>query len=342
MYGRLLFEWVDVGQALLNLDPDLWIDPAPLIEASSTLESAVVEAELEDEDPTQWHPVTDPLVLDLMGLEDLADSGSIKYAGDGGYEPVGPEYCWAWPKGKGWPLGDCDDGDECTRDECVSSPGIWGFVGVCWHWFLPGHQCSSDGNPCTDDICWRQCFDIGPGPYQCWSGCTHWPIDDGAECPDDGNVCTDDFCDYGACTHPAHGTSQECDDGDPCTLDDHCEDATCVGTEINCYDGDPCTYDDCADGVCVNTPNTAECEGDGNQCTDDVCDGGVCTHPPRSGSCNDGNPCTENDTCTGGTCAGTPKDCNDGNPCTDDVCDSGLCTYPPNSNPCDDGDPCTV
>ncbi|MGB2985429.1 MAG: hypothetical protein WBE26_06055 [Phycisphaerae bacterium] len=121
VYGRLMFEWVDVGHALLNLDPDLWIDPAPLIEASPMLEDAVAEAQLEDEDPTQWHPATDPLVLEIMGIEpppDMPADAGFNKRGDDGAVPHGATSHCPRPKSFIYCPGGCYDGNPCTKDYC--------------------------------------------------------------------------------------------------------------------------------------------------------------------------------------------------------------------------------
>jgi hypothetical protein len=61
----------------------------------------------------------------------------------------------------------------------------WG--GVCTG--LPnGTACTTDGNPCTNDVC---AFDV----------CVHTAVANGAACTSDGDACTSDTCISGSCAN---------------------------------------------------------------------------------------------------------------------------------------------
>ena len=98
-------------------------------------------------------------------------------------------------------------------------------------------------------------------------------------------------------------------------LDDDCNGQIDEGSD--CGDGSLCTTDACANGACVNLPNTA--------------------------SCTDGDSCTTADQCAGGSCVGGKAlGCDDANPCTTDACNPLVgCSHAGNSGPCEDGDTCT-
>jgi len=236
----------------------------------------------------------------------------------------------------------CDDGNDCTQDECLGQDG-------CGHVALSEVECK-DGNPCTAaDVCKD-------------GVCTGSPV----VC-DDSNPCTDDECDgKGGCLFSAN--SAGCDDLDACTVGDVCKDSECHGYPVNCdcatdadcgalEDGDLCNGTLFCDttGIpyqCRVEPSTVvECsvpEGPDAICLEAVCDPatGKCgTAPAHEGfPCEEGNLCSASDTCKGGICtAGQPVNCNDGNGCTDDACSPGQgCIHSNNAMPCSDGDACTV
>jgi len=159
---------------------------------------------------------------------------------------------------------DCDDGNTCTQNSCVSQ--------ACFTLPIPGccdtdADCDDD-NACTDDIC-----DDG----ECRS------TDNLAPCTD-GNSCTTcDTCLAGVCS----GDAIDCDDANDCTVD-QCADgicenlympgAGCCDEDQDCGDSDPCTEDRCDDlGRCENVL-VPDC------CSDDL-------------QCQDSDPCTA-DTCS--------------------------------------------
>ena len=256
---------------------------------------------------------------------------------------------------------DCDDGVNCTLDECLDS--------VCVN--TPDATFCDNGLFCDGLESCDPVAGCQPGTAPCIGQTCDENNDDccerNADC-DDGDACTIDSCDpdIGCLYIPL-----ECDDNNLCTHDDCDPVAGCVNTPVNCDDNNLCTDDDC-DPVagCVNMPNDLNscddgdaCNGgelcvggichagtpldcdDVNLCTDDDCDPLVgCVNSPNDGSsCDDGDVCNGDETCLGGICqAGTPADCDDMNPCTDDGCDPvGGCVNTPNDlNSCDDGDGC--
>ena len=106
----------------------------------------------------------------------------------------------------------------------------------------------------------------------------------------------------------------------------------------DCYDGVGCTDDTCVSGVCVFTPNDANCPDDGLFCTGtEFCDA-------AAGCLATGNPCLPGEICNELTDTCDPcqldEDCDDGVACTDDTCVAGSCTFTPNDGNCDDGQYC--
>ena len=221
---------------------------------------------------------------------------------------------------------DCNDGNPCTDDKCVSER--------CSNPFN-NNPCDDDGNPCTIDSCVN-------------GSCAYNPIN----C-DDGNPCTIDSCVNGSCAH----TPINCDDGNPCT-NDSCVNGSCAYNPINCDDGNPCTIDSCVNGSCAHTPINCD---DGNPCTNDSCVNGSCVYNPIDCDdnnlcstelgcdpalgclrdwidCDDGNTCTK-DTCLDGVCIHTAEHCDDSNECTTDFCLP--CVGCIHDHCCDDGDPST-
>lgn len=266
----------------------------------------------------------------------------------------------------------CDDGRECTTDQCDGK-------GNCLYEIAPG-RCLIDG------ICYLE----GPGscPENCCRTCqpetatSQWETVAPETPCDDLNACTsDDQCDEsGNC----QGQTSTCDDLDPCTADhcdsavgcihdpasgipcetdnlctawSFCEDGQCLaGEETDCDDENPCTAEDCDPEVgCIYTPlDGVECD-DGDVCTiDDNCEADACVPGTQALDCNDGNECTGDLCHPVSGCYHELNDnpccddsgvnmCDDGNWCTVDNCnpDTGECFYEPNALACDDQDPCT-
>ncbi len=224
-----------------------------------------------------------------------------------------------------------DDGNPCTEDYCEK--------GIVYHDGLASGQCD-DGDECTkDDFCYfGNCtggdtvicaVDPCASSASCvtGAGCVQSWLPAGAAC-DDGNPCTTaDQCDS------AHvcvaGVGIDCSDLNPCTVD-ACEpdSGDCTNEGAPALEGLPCVPDaSCATaGLCQSGTCAPVGEGscdDGNPCTTDTCDPATgCTF--ESGSATDGQACTLDD------------------PCIDSaVCDAGSCAATSLLN-CDDGDLCTL
>ena len=144
------------------------------------------------------------------------------------------------------PCGNCDDGNPCTMDNCVSDE-----LELC----APAHRCEhpsvTNGTPCGSD---EVCVERVCGENLC----------EGIVCEDD-DICTDDTCDYvdGLCKFPP----TVCSDGDPCTVDRCIPPDGCDFTTI-AEDGTPCLLRDigpvwialCKAGVCVAPCDPASVE----------------------------------------------------------------------------------
>lgn len=246
----------------------------------------------------------------------------------------------------------CDDGVDCTDDDCVPATGCV---------YEPIDESCNDDNPCTKDTC------------SAADDCQYEQLS-GGKC-EDGDMCTaDDACSNGAC---AGGEEVSCDDSVDCTVDTCAPETGCsnVPDDSICDNANPCTDDSCdPDLDCQHVNNIATCD-DSNLCTeDDICADSFCAGTPIE--CDDGNVCTQNECnlddgecvatavadelaeecddednlcteivghCTGGVCLGIDIDCDDGNLCTDDSCEpeSG-CLYVGNDLGCDDGNTCTL
>jgi len=193
----------------------------------------------------------------------------------------------------------CDDGNDCTTDECNPVNGECVAVAV------------------QDD----QSCDFGGSAGLCKSGeCEDAMLCAGVDCSD-GDLCTSDECDpsTGTCSNP----DLTCDDGSLCT-DDSCSSGTgCIFSAKNCSDANVCTDDDC-------NPSTGDCshtnKANGTNCdsTTDCEFGTICIPIPGS--------------CVLGSCivCGSNGSCSDLNPCTSDSCSGGRCSYVtvPNGTSC--------
>jgi hypothetical protein len=158
-----------------------------------------------------------------------------------------------------------------------------------------GTPCSSDGNPCTNDVCLN-----GECTHSTVPGCQVCLTD--GDC-DDSNLCTLDKCGDRGCEHAALpgcgacSTDGDCDDKNLCTTD-KCSNQVCEHTPIagcafctvddNCNDADPCTLDTCGVNGCENTPipDCVPCTVDG-----DCDDGDACTLD----ACGPENQCNQSD-----------------------------------------------
>ncbi|RLE21222.1 MAG: hypothetical protein DRJ50_09540 [Actinobacteria bacterium] len=196
------------------------------------------------------------------GREDGGEYEWFVKVTDGSSPTVGPRWTFD-SNGACNTVADCDDGDPCTSDDCVSLVCLIEPIPNCC---VSDDDCN-DGNPCTDDTCQA-------GTCQVWANTG--PCSDGDSCTQD------DTCFEGGC----FGSLFDCDDGDECTLDScadgACENAYepssgCCAEAVQCDDGNPCTVDSCeTDGNCLNDPVPGCCASDlecsdGNPCTLDVC-----------------------------------------------------------------------
>ena len=93
VFGGLLLSNVDVGHALLNLDRDLWIDPATVAEGIDWVEEAIAEAWWEREDETTWEQGGRRTILKLMGFEDPTEMGITARYEDGDPGNPVPDCC---------------------------------------------------------------------------------------------------------------------------------------------------------------------------------------------------------------------------------------------------------
>jgi hypothetical protein len=265
---------------------------------------------------------------------------------------------------------DCNDGNVCTNDQCVS--------GDCQNTPVADGSGCNDGDACTQtDTCQSgactgadlvictaldQCHDAGV----CDSGtgnCSNPNKTDGAAC-DDGLYCNQgETCQAGNCSG---GSARDCS-----AWSDQCNVGACDEEGDTCYsDPAPMAGQACNDGLYCNVGETCQAGscaggsargcGDGDSCTQDACDeaNDNCTHllvpnpgaegPVGNATCGDSvdNDC---DTLTDGNdpdCQNCTLDseCEDGNVCTINTCSGGLCQTSnlADGSACDDGFYCTV
>jgi hypothetical protein len=169
-------------------------------------------------------------------------------------------------------LKDCDDGNTCTDDQCVTSTGKCASVAV-----LDLNPCSLE-DPCTEaDFCLSGACTAGPSICECEldEECAAYNNDD--PCSPDYYcgidvfpiVCTPDMSSVPTCEESEHPCLQnicvsetgecglveqqdglQCDDGDSCSVDGFCFDGSCTTTPVDCEDGNPCTANLCNDTGC--------------------------------------------------------------------------------------------
>ena len=198
---------------------------------------------------------------------------------------------------------DCDDGNECTDNDCDLTSG------TCIN------EPIEDGAEC----------DGGAGT--CSSGeCLEVDLCEIVDC-DDGNECTDNDCDLisGTCINEPIEDGTACDGGaGTCSIGQCVEVDLCDG--VDCDDSNECTDDACnpADGSCSNTAvdDGIECNDSAGVCVEgncmdiDLCDGVACasdnecvedgTCDPSTGLCIDGPNRPAGTACeVGGFCDGT-------------------------------------
>ncbi|KAK5582007.1 hypothetical protein RB653_003588 [Dictyostelium firmibasis] len=200
---------------------------------------------------------------------------------------------------------DCDDGNACTIDTCVSP------IGSCRHTTIENCTdcgafncitlddcqplvCPTDGSTtCVGTL--KSCDDNKGCTFNlCHSPdgtCSSAPIDDCLTCSQPGIGCfTNDYCHPVVCS----------DSGD-----------SCITTDRDCNDYDYCTIDFCLNGECINENivNCVNCTNGIGCTTTDFCNQVICSE-------------------SGDSCVDVPLNCSDGLKCTIGSCISpeGICT----------------
>ena len=277
---------------------------------------------------------------------------------------------------------DCDDGNSCTLDECVSELGqtcintpllsLMMDVPACEDgdlctentvcvWAIP------EGTSCGGDFLTQKVCELSDTTDPCSAvfcdpefGCVETNLEgcclDESDCTgvvEDAYACTQTTCSENNECVPNNAIDTECDDGVVCTQQ-YCK------PESNTADSQGCIYilndDDCVDGNACNLPTcTANgctytivlCEDD-NGCTDDSCE-------PDSGCVNTDQTlevCVPNNACETSVCESQDNtsiqcsfgalDCDDNNKCTTDSCDPVVGCVNVPSIFCDDEIECTT
>lgn len=186
---------------------------------------------------------------------------------------------------------DCDDGNPCSAETCVS--------GFCQWQFVPNGTPCDDGQFCTVSdncqvgVCSGTTRDCSHVADQCNLSDCDENIDSCVPEPQGGNLCNDglfctinDRCELGICVGPATNNCDEfgdqcnagvcdeltdtcsgtplpngipCDEGLWCIDNSTCQNGTCQGGEPHCNDGIPCTIDTCNEAAGQCTFNTSNC-----------------------------------------------------------------------------------
>ncbi len=257
---------------------------------------------------------------------------------------------------------DCDDGvdctiDECTVDGCTNTPddalctasagGTCDAKNGCQYPTCDSETCSAGScqtATCENGVCVRQSL-CAADQVCCAGECVPMGCDDGLDCTtdscgangcehtaddsacDDDNVCTTDSCDVSAgCVNDAN--TEPCDDGVFCNGPD-----TCANESCSSHAGDPCPGQSQCDenqGICSG------CAGDGD-CPADVV-GGWSACDFGGTTCGEMGTQTRTVTaysCNGGSCEATQsqeqQSCTrdtDGNICDDTIVGAyGDCVY---------------
>ena len=213
----------------------------------------------------------------------------------------------------------CDDGDDCTADQCIN--------GICNHLAVPG--C---GQMECETAC--DCYDVygnkfaDPCPMMCPTCDNYWScekntcIESCGPVPPEISKCFDEcvpegesFMGSDLICCPGLTAAPDCEEvalpcPDPTSPD--CSDYACDCPKCLCF---VCVA--CGDGLCGPGENKCNCPND--------CDKNVeCTNDAQ---CNDADPCTK-DICQDGKCVhATIADC--GNCWTDEMCpEKSYCRFP--------------
>ena len=213
---------------------------------------------------------------------------------------------------------ECDDGNECTDDDCVGglceNTPVPDYTvctgGVCCGGLCTAIVCSSDtdcidGDECTTDTC--------TDPGLCSASCSNTPVPDYSPCSVGGTVCCS-----GTCTNPACLADLDCDDGEECTTDTCTNVGTCSAFCENTWPAcDPDAADTCCgptchsgndfdchcpDGTCDQTENQCDCSDDcglppENEVSESTCQDGVDNDCDGFADCDDAADCESDSAC---------------------------------------------
>jgi len=223
---------------------------------------------------------------------------------------------------------DCDDGNPCNGQErCVDGFCQSGIPIIC----DDGIDCTIDEcDPITGECVFIPDDDLCPVGYHCnpERGCVPSGCITDQDC-DDGIDCTIDRCDLssgiGICINEPDDSL--CDEGERCVVGVGCVPIVECETDQDCDDGIYCNGEErCVGGVCVTFPIV--CPDDGIACTIEYCDRNLdrCVSEPDDSLCDDGLICNGEERCDPsiGCVNGEPLDCDDGDPCTEDQCVEGI------------------
>ena len=230
--------------------------------------------------------------------------------------------------------GNCDDGDNCTRDICNDN-------NECENPLEEGADCQGietmecteleeppEGKCTVEDGC--EDGKCEKGLVTCDAYC-HWDYEDcgclecvdAADC-DDEDVCTRDICnDNNECENPLEEgadcqgiDTMECDGLQQCNEDPDCQDGECETGTVTC-DGVDCVWDYEGCG----------CEGDADCDLDGVCDpddGENCGNCIEDCPCDDGVWCNGQEICLGTVCSSKAPPCPPPLVCYEDRHECGL------------------
>ena len=338
VFERPIFEMLDVGHAVVNLERDLGIDAQSLAAEVAVVSEAIDAAWSQDEDATTWERASVEMIeyllaFDPHGHPDRADPPplrpwkSIECDGLMRLGALGWQVLFLGDLSNCVPTGGCtgpccDDPDPCCGDPdpcCGSSDPCCGDPDPCCGSSDP---CCGDPDPCcgSSDPC---CGDPDP--------C----------CGSSDPCCGADPCDP-VCGNPCLCLS--CDDGNPCTVDTCDPDTGCSHEDMSCGSGNGSCCNppaDCCNGVCCAVggsccgsgccdPGRECCEGETTCC---AVGGSCCNDECCNGPCCQGNCCPAENSCCGSNCCAAGRECCEGETtccavggsCCNDECCNGPC-----------------
>ncbi len=258
---------------------------------------------------------------------------------------------------------DCDDGIDCTLDECNNNIGFCVYTGrneLCDNGLdCDGAEICDTELGCVDGIAVNCNDDVGCTRDSCQESalgpnCVNEPFD--SDCSD-GQYCNgQETCD--PVRDCQDGESIVCTDGVACTVDecdeeqDQCtytpddglctEDPGVCRTLVGCDPDDGCMFANrpdgetcdvnpeepeiCQNGVCVPGCQAAEDCDDGIECTLNTCVDNWCVFVPQNELCQDDSYCNGAEVCSAvsGCIAGSEPDCDDELVCTRDQCNEAI------------------